>query len=182
MSVQAHFQITGRALKRWFIAQCVDSALVGLLWLAGLLILGVPWAPLWALLAMLFQFIPHIGGVLTLLGPLGATLLAGKGGEGALYLLGLYAVVMVVDGLLIQPILLRRASKVPVWASILVPLIMGYFFSFWGVLASAPLLAIFFALKSHRREMRELPPVEVIPPDISEPHRDRSVPPTVIEG
>ena len=182
MSVRAHLQITGRALKRWLIAQCIDSALVGLLWFAGLLILGVPWAPLWAVLAMAFQFIPHVGGILTLLGPLGATLIEGNGGEGVLYLLGLYAVVMLLDGLLIQPILLRRTSKVPVWASILVPLVMGYFFSFWGVLVSAPLLTVFFALKGHRREMRELPPVQIIPPAIDERPRGRSVPPPVIEG
>ena len=39
---------------------------------------------------------------------------------------------------------MRRAAKVPVWASLVVPLVMGFFFQFWGVLLSAPLLAVFY--------------------------------------
>ncbi len=180
--MQSHLRITGQALKRWLIAQCIDSALVGLLWLAGLLILGVPWALLWAFLAAVFQFIPHIGGVLTLLGPLAATTIHGNGWEGVAYLLGLYALVMVLDGFLIQPVLLRRTSKVPVWASIIVPLVMGYFFQFWGILISAPLLAVFYAYRAHRRaELEAPPPVQVLPPDTPNRPEDRNASP-IIEG
>ncbi len=181
--MRQHLLVSGRALKRWFVAQCLDSLFVGVLWCVGLLVLGVPWAPLWALLAAVFQFIPHIGGVLTLLGPLLATLLEGNSWEGILYLLGLYAVIVALDGLLFQPMLLKRTSKVPVWASIIVPLVMGYFFQFWGILLSAPLLAIFFALKTHRKETRQLPPpVQLIPPAIPSRRRSREAPPAVIEG
>lgn len=180
--VVRHIQVTGAALKRWFIAQCIDSLCVSLLWLVGLLILRVPWAPFWALLAFGFQFIPHIGGVLTLVGPMFASLISRhRGWEETAFLLGLYALIIVVDGLIIQPILLKRTVRVPIWASILVPLVMGYFFQFWGVLLSAPLLAVFFALKRDRQEQRQLPPVEVIPPEIA-PHRPRGEQPPVIEG
>lgn len=183
MAVSGHIQITGRALKRWFIAQCIDSVCVGLMWLAGLLILGVPWAPLWAFLAACFHVIPHVGGVLALLGPMVATLIEGNGWEGALYLLFLYVIVMVVDGFVLQPALMRRTSKVPVWASIVVPLVLGYFFQFWGILLSAPILAVFYALKAHRRESRQLPPrVEVIPPAVAATRRVRTVQPPVIDG
>src|ERR1700687_4012298 len=37
-----HFRVTGGALKNWFIAQLQDSLAVGLLWLIGLLVIGVP--------------------------------------------------------------------------------------------------------------------------------------------
>ena len=50
MNLGEHFRVTGGALKNWLIAQLQDSLAVGLLWLVGLLIIGVPWAPLWALL------------------------------------------------------------------------------------------------------------------------------------
>jgi predicted PurR-regulated permease PerM len=180
MEVRSHVRITARSLKRWFIAECLNSLCVALLWLAGLLILRVPWAPLWALLAAGFHFIPTIGGVLTLLGPLSATLIDGHGWEGSAYLLGLYAVVMVVDGLVLQPMLTRRVAKVPIWASIAVPLVLGFFFNFWGVLLSAPLLAVVYGFRAHRKEMRQLPPVQIIPPDIGSHRRDE--PPTIIEG
>ena len=75
MTAADHFRITASALKRWAIAQLQDSLAVGLLWLLGLWIIGVPWAPLWALLAAMLQIVPHFGPILGLLGPvLAATL------------------------------------------------------------------------------------------------------------
>jgi predicted PurR-regulated permease PerM len=184
MQIHSNIRVTGAALKRWFFAQCIDSLLVAAMWLVGLLILGVPWAPLWAVLAFGLQFIPQLGGPLTLIGPMFATLIAGHGWYGALYLLFLYAIVMVVDGLVLQPVLMRRAARVPLWASILVPLVMGFFFQFWGVLLSAPLLAVFYALRAHRKEQKRLPPrVEVIPPPAEGPvRRVHGEHPPVIEG
>jgi len=51
MQVGEHFRITGGALKNWAIAQAQDSLAVAALWLVGLLILHVPWAPFSAVLA-----------------------------------------------------------------------------------------------------------------------------------
>ena len=50
MEPREHLQVTGSALKNWAVAQIQDSIAVALLWLLGLWILGIPWAPLWALL------------------------------------------------------------------------------------------------------------------------------------
>ncbi len=59
-----HLRITGSALKNWAVAQAQDSLAVGSLWLVGLYILRVPWAPLWALLAAMLQVVPHLGPIL----------------------------------------------------------------------------------------------------------------------
>src|SRR6516164_8244681 len=72
MPLRDHLQITAGALKNWAIAQMQDSLAVGLLWWIGLYLLKVPWAPLWAALAAALQIIPHIGPVLSLLGPASA--------------------------------------------------------------------------------------------------------------
>ena len=161
----------------------LDSLLVSMLWLTGLLILHVPWAPFWAFLAFAFQFIPHLGGPLSLAGPMFSSLVAGHGWYGAAYLLILYAIIVVIDGFILQPYLMRRAAKVPVWASLVVPLVMGFFFQFWGVLLSAPLLAVVYSIRAHRREQRGLPPeVEIIPPDEPAERPSRSEHPPVIEG
>ena len=69
------------------------------------------------------------------------------------YFFPLYAVIVVIDGLVLQPYLMKRTNKVPIWASILTPLLLGFFFSFWGVLASAPLLAIVYAFRNQRRSL-----------------------------
>jgi predicted PurR-regulated permease PerM len=44
---------------------------------------------------------------------------------------------------------MRRTAKVPIWASILAPIILGIVWPFWGVLIAPPLLAIVYAYKAH---------------------------------
>lgn len=150
MELRQHARITGGALKRWFIAQLQDSLCVGALWLIGLLIIGVPLAPLWALIAAVLQFVPHLGPIISLIGPAIAATVSG-GFMRLIYVLILYAVVAVLDGAVLQPYLMRRTARVPIWASILTPIVLGLFFSFWGVLLAAPLLAIIFAYRSRNK-------------------------------
>jgi len=159
MELGDHIRTTGSALHHWFVAQTYDALIVGAIWLLGLWIIGVPWAPLWALLAFAFQYIPHFGPILSLIGPAFAAVTSG-GGMRLIYVLTLYAIIAVTDGLLLQPYIMKRTVKVPIWASILTPLVLGFFFNFIGVLLAAPLLAIIYTYKS--RLKRE---VEILPPD-----------------
>ena len=150
MDVRDHFRITSGALQRWFVAQSYDALAVAALWLVGLLIIRVPWAPFWALLAGALQFIPNFGPVLGLIGPALAAMIKG-GWESSLYVLILYAVVVVVDGLVLQPVLMKRANRVPIWASLVTPIVLGILIPFWGVLISPPLLAVLYAYKARSK-------------------------------
>ena len=142
MSVRYHFDTTFGALRRWLIAQCYDSLAVGTMWLVALLILGVPWALLWAVLAAGFQFIPNLGIVLSLIGPSLALLAKQAPREQFLWLGVAFAAITLIDGLILQPYLMKRHNRVPIWASIVAPLVLGFIFPFWGVLLAPPLLAV----------------------------------------
>lgn len=148
MTVNDHLRMTASALRRWAIAQLQDSLAVGILWLVGLWMIRVPWAPLWATLAAVLQIIPHLGPILGLLGPLLTSALAWRDWRHPLYVLILYVVIVVVDGFLLQPYIMRRVARVPMWLSILAPIVLGFVFPFWGVLLSPPLLAIVYAYKA----------------------------------
>jgi predicted PurR-regulated permease PerM len=152
MDAREHVRTTGSALKNWAIAQIQDSIAVGVLWLIGLWIIQVPWAPLWAILAAALQIVPDLGPVLSLIGPVMAAFFHwGLGGwQHALFVLVLYAVIVVIDGFLLQPYIMRRAARVPIWASILAPIALGVIIPFWGVLLAPPLLAIVYAYKGKR--------------------------------
>ena len=150
MDAGEHFRITGNALKNWAIAQAQDSLAVGLIWLAGLYLVQVPWAPLWALLAGALQFVPHLGPVLGMLGPVLAATWRWGDWEHPLYVLILYAVIVVVDGLLLQPYIMKRTAKVPIWASIVTPIVLGIMLPFWGVLLAAPVLAVVYAYRGRQ--------------------------------
>jgi predicted PurR-regulated permease PerM len=150
MTVTDHFRITASALRHWVVAQMQDSLAVGLLWLIGLWIIRVPWAPLWALLAASLQIVPHFGPILGLLGPVLASALRWQDWQHPFYVLILYAVTVMVDGFLLQPYIMRRVARVPMWASILAPLVLGFVIPFWGFLLAPPLLAVVYAYKSRR--------------------------------
>ncbi|MBI3896592.1 MAG: AI-2E family transporter [Acidobacteria bacterium] len=150
MEIREHFRITGTALKSWLIAQAYDALVVGLFWLVGLLLLGIPFAPLWALLGALFQFVPHVGTILALVGPAVTGAISG-GLEHMLYVMILYALIITIDGFLLQPYLMRRTARIPIWASILVPLLLGIFLNVWGVVLAVPLLAVIYAYRSRFR-------------------------------
>jgi predicted PurR-regulated permease PerM len=168
MDFRSHLRTTGSALGNWLLAQSMDAAAVGALWLVGLLIIGFAWywaIPL-AFFAGLLQFIPNIGAIIGLLPPLAIAVFTHSGPlwfdwlpPQAAYVLILYAVIVVIDALLLQPYLLKRTTKVPIWASILTPIVLGILIPFWGVVLAAPLLAVLYAY----RAKRQAKPAEVIP-------------------
>ncbi len=149
MDLRDHARTTGSALKNWFIAQCYDSLAVALMWLAGLWIIHIPWAPLWAVLAGILQFIPNFGVVLSLIGP---ALLGAFSSDHMrfFYVLGLFAVIMVADGLFLQPYLMKRTAKVPFWVALFAPIALGIIIPFWGVLLAPPLLAVIYAFRKEK--------------------------------
>ncbi len=128
---------------------------MGALWWIGLFVLHVRLALLWAIVAALLQVIPHLGPALALVGPMLAAAFWWQDWEHLIGVLILYAIIAVVDGLLLQPYIMRRTAKVPIWASILAPIVFGIVWPFWGVLIAPPLLAIAYAYKAHY-EKREV--------------------------
>lgn len=152
MEVGEHFRVTGGALKNWAIAQAQDSLAVAAMWLTGLLILRVPWALFWALLAAVLQFVPHLGAVLGMIGPVLAATIKFGDWEHPLYVLILYAIIVVVDGLFLQPYFMRRTAKIPILASIFAPIVLGLIWTGWGALLAAPLLAVLYAYKTRHKE------------------------------
>src|SRR5215475_11815407 len=147
MAWSDHARTTGSALKNWFVAQCYDSAAVAGLWLIGLLIIRVPLTPLWALLAGVLQFVPHIGPPIALVFPVIAGFWT-QNHWGSMYVLILYAVVMVLDGFVLQPWIMKRTAKVPFWASLLTPIVIMLLIpTWWAILLAPPLLAVVFAFR-----------------------------------
>lgn len=157
MAFREHLNITWTALKRWFFAQLQDALVVGIVWLIGLLIIGVPLAPLWAALSAVFQFVPHIGTVLSLIGPAFAAALDG-GWMRLVHVLILYSVIVILDGMVFQPLLMKRTASVPIWASILIPLLAGLIFNVWGLLLAPPLLAVIYTYRERKKTAEKFRP------------------------
>jgi predicted PurR-regulated permease PerM len=145
-----HLRTAGKALINWWRAVTIEGLCVAVLWLIGLLLLHVPLAPAWALVAGLMTLVPNFGGVIALLGPAFSILVSEPSMYRLCLLLGLYAVIVVIDQLMLQPLIMKRVTRVPVWASILAPIVLGIVIPFWGILLAPPLLAIVYAFRRPR--------------------------------
>jgi predicted PurR-regulated permease PerM len=146
-----HLRTAGTALLDWWRAATIQGLCVGVLWLTGLLILRVPLAPAWALIAGLMTLVPNFGGMIALLGPAFSILVTQPSMFRLCMLLGMYAVIVVIDQLLVQPLIMKRVTRVPIWASILAPIVLGIVIPFWGILLAPPLLAIVYAFRRPRK-------------------------------
>jgi predicted PurR-regulated permease PerM len=145
-----HLRTAGTALVNWWRAVTIEGLCVAVLWLTGLLLLHVPLAPVWALFAGLMTLVPNFGGVIALLGPVFSILVSQPSMYRLCMLLGLYAAIVVIDQLLIQPMIMKRVTRVPIWASILAPIVLGIVIPFWGILLAPPLLAVIYAFRRPR--------------------------------
>lgn len=129
----------GDVLQRWLVGQGLAMAAIGTVTYIGLLILGVPLAFLLALFAGLAGFLPYIGPVI---GAVPIVLVAG--GESltlALYAIGLYIIVQLVESYLITPLIQARAVSLPPAIVILNQLLFGFLFGVLGIALATPIAA-----------------------------------------
>src|SRR5258708_40368851 len=118
MDLRQHAATTGSALKNWFIAQCCDAATVAALWWAGLTIIGIPGAPLWALMGRMLQFVPNFGGAIAMIFP--ALVGAFSANHMKLfYVLILYPVILLIEAFCLQPYFMKLTSRMPFCESLL---------------------------------------------------------------
>jgi len=145
--IKAHARTVASALLNWWRAVTIEALCVALMWWIGLLLLHVPLAGVWALIGGLMTFVPNFGGVITVIFPVLTVLFSGHDMYRLGLVLGLYGLIVVVDQLVLQPYLLKRTNRVPIWASIFVPILLGILIPFWGVLLAPPLLAVVYAFR-----------------------------------
>jgi predicted PurR-regulated permease PerM len=143
-----HLKTAGSALAGWWRAATLDALIVSVLWLICLELIRVPWAPFWAILGGLLQIIPTFGGMIALIGPVVSVALTANDDWWRLGLvLGLYGLIVILEGLVIGPYVLHRTTRVPWWAAFFGPIVLGIIIPFWGVLLAPPLLAVIFAFR-----------------------------------
>jgi predicted PurR-regulated permease PerM len=143
----AHLRTAGGALLNWWRAATLDALIVGVMWMVGLELIHVPLAPMWAVLGGLLQILPTFGGMIALIGPVFSVAVSGHDEWRLGLVLGLYGLIVILEGLVIGPYVLHRTTRVPWWAAFLGPIVLGIIIQFWGVLLAPPLLAVIFAFR-----------------------------------
>ncbi|MFN0278069.1 MAG: AI-2E family transporter [Pyrinomonadaceae bacterium] len=126
-------------LRWWLIGKAASMIFIGLLTWIGLSIIGVPLALTLGILAGLFSFIPNFGPILS---AIPALLLAFIDSPiSALYVLGLYIGIQVIESNIVTPLIDRETVELPPALTIAFQLGLGAIIGGLGLVLATPLLA-----------------------------------------
>lgn len=129
----------GTALRHWMSGIIISMTIMGTLGGIGLALIGIEgWLPL-AVLIFIGTFVPYVGAVISTIPGL-AIALAHSPAMFAWALL-VYGSVHVVEGMIVEPLIMRRAAKLHPAVLLLWQLLMGATFGLPGVVVATPLLA-----------------------------------------
>lgn len=152
VAVQSYLSASADALSWWILARLISMAAVAVLTYVGLLLIGLPYALLLAIIAGLLSFVPNIG---TLVAIVPAVLLATQDSTWMiLMVLVVYVVVQTIEGYLVTPYFQERLVSTPAALLISVQLLLGVLFGIIGVFIAGPLLALVISLFSHTQSMQ----------------------------
>ncbi|WP_420127612.1 AI-2E family transporter [Longimicrobium sp.] len=144
-----------RLLARYLRGQVLAAAIVGVLTWLGFLIAGFPYALLLGAVAGVFNIIPYMGLVASLIPALIIALFSASPLIALVKIAAVFAVVQVLDSSVIGPRVVGEAVGLhPVWV-LLALAVTGYFFGFVGLLIAVPLavlvkLLLGYALNRYR--------------------------------
>lgn len=136
--------ITRRALLWWLLAQMVSMLIIGILVWLGLMLLGVPLAPVLGLIAGLSEFVPIVGPIVS---AVPAVLVAFvQGPTQALYVVLLYVGIQQVESYLVTPLVQEQGTSLPPALTLLATIVFGILFGPLGIIVATPLMVVVFVL------------------------------------
>lgn len=134
----------GHDLRRWILGTVINMIIIGVLTTIGLLFLGIPAALVLGLIALLLEFIPFYGPILSAVPAVAVALLTSA--ESALWVIILYTVIQQGEGHLLQPLVMRGTVRLPPVLTVLIGAFMTILFGFLGLVLAVPLLATALAM------------------------------------
>lgn len=133
-----------RALRLWLLGQFISMIAVGLLVGLGLWLVGVPSALALGLISGLTEGIPYLGPIV---GALPGLLLAlVEGPEMALWALGVYLVVLQIEGNTLVPLIHRQLINLPPALTLFWIIAAGLIFGIIGLIFATPMLVVVYVL------------------------------------
>jgi predicted PurR-regulated permease PerM len=134
----------GETLRWWLIGKVASMIFIGLLTWIGLSIIGVPLALTLGLIAGLLSFIPNFGPIIS---ALPALLLAFiESPITAVYVLGLYVGVQLVESNIVTPLIERETVELPPALTIIFQLALAVLVGGLGLVLATPLLAVIMVI------------------------------------
>ena len=129
-------------VARYLRGQVIAAAIVGVLTWLGLWALGFPYAGLIGATAGVFNLVPYLGLIVSLIPALAIALLSGAIGPALLKIALVFGVVQFLDSSVIGPRIVGESVGIhPVWIMLALAL-GGFWFGFVGLLLAVPAAAL----------------------------------------
>lgn len=146
----------GQRLSKLFLTQIVFNAVFGICIGVGLEIIGVPSAPLWGLIAMIMRFVPYIGAVLSAVFPIILAAAVGAGWEMVLWTVALFAVLELLAGQVLEPLVYGHTSGLSPVAIIVAASFWTWLWGPVGLVLATPLTICLVVIGRHVEQLEFL--------------------------
>ncbi len=133
---------TKTVIQRYLVGLVIEAVIVALLDTAALLILGIDYAILLAIIAAVLNVIPYIGGLVAVALPMMVALATKSTPMYAVYVLIAYYIIQLIDNNYIVPMIVASKVKINALFSIIVVFVGNALWGIPGMFLSIPLLAI----------------------------------------
>jgi predicted PurR-regulated permease PerM len=143
------FDDAGERISRYLLMQLIVNVGFGIAVMLGLMIIGVPYAPLWGFFAAVFRYIPYLGPWLAALLPIALSLLISRDWSTALMVVGLFAVLELVTNMAVEPLMYGRGIGVSQAALLVSVAFWTWFWGPVGLILASPLTVCLVVLGKH---------------------------------
>ncbi|WP_287297265.1 AI-2E family transporter [Mesorhizobium sp.] len=142
-------QDAGKRVGRYLLMQLVVNILYAIPITVGLWVLGIPNALLWGLLALALRFVPYIGPIIGALLPLFLALAVAPGWSLVLWTAGLFVVMEMITGNVVEPWLYGSRTGLSPLAIIVAAIFWTWVWGPLGLVLSTPLTVCLVVLGRH---------------------------------
>jgi predicted PurR-regulated permease PerM len=139
----------GKRLSKLFLTQIAFNAVFGLAIGVGLELIGVPSAPLWGLIAMILRFVPYIGAFISAIFPLILAAAVGSGWEMLALTAALFAVLELLAGQVLEPLIFGHSTGLSPVAIILSASFWTWLWGPVGLVLATPLTVCLVVIGRH---------------------------------
>ncbi len=131
----------GDSVRHYLSIKTVTSFYTGVLIAIGLALVGVDYPILWGLVAFLLNYIPNIGSIIAAL-PAVALALIQLGYDGALWTAGIFIVVNIIIGNIVEPKMMGKGLGLSTFVVFFALIFWGFILGPIGMFLSVPLTMI----------------------------------------
>ena len=146
----------GERLSRFFVSQFAVNVGVGVFIWIGLSILGLPHALLWAALAAVLRFVPYVGVWIAALFSAVLAAAVDPGWSLALSTLGLFLIVELIAGQLVEPHLYGHTTGLSPLSVVIAAIFWSWLWGPIGLIVSTPLTLCLVVAGRHIKALRLL--------------------------